>query len=163
MVIKLFYKVKIGVSMKLKMSKNQIRFMFALGLFGLSLPVLFIVSMYLISRNTGFEGPRGGPQDAFRHTYTSALVAKYLSPSLVVIATKISESNLDSSYDLMDIHNNNLGIQIALGHLSDGDVYDQTSLYSKVYEKVKNAKVAATDKNTVHILEPSKWQSSDLF
>lgn len=122
--------------------------------------------MYIVSRNTGFEGPRGGPQDAFRHTYTSALVAKYLSPKLVLLATKITENNPSSPYDIMDIHNNTLGIQVALNQfnltIESKDRQDK-DLYSIIFEMVKNAETRTSDSNKVYILEQSFWQKSDIF
>lgn len=122
--------------------------------------------MYIVSRGTEFEGPRGGPQDAFRHTYTSALVAKYLTPKLVLLVTKITENNPSSPYDIMDIHNNTLGIQVALNQSSfiiePKDLQDK-DLYSIIFEMVKKAETRTTDSNKVYILEQSFWQKSDIF
>jgi hypothetical protein len=117
-------------------------------------PLLFIISMYIISRNTKLDGPRGGPQDVFRHTYASAVTARYISPKIVKLVTFICERNPNSDYDKMDIHNNTLGLQIGLSKLP---------IYQTILEKIKIAEVNPSDSDTIYILEANKWRSSDVF
>lgn len=118
------------------------------------IPVLFILNMYRISRGTGLEGPRGGPQDAFRHTYASAITARYLSPKIVKLVTYVAENDPNSKYDKMDIHNNNLGIQIG---------QSKNPIYETIFDKIKTAEKNPSDANTIFILEQNLWQSSDIF
>lgn len=140
-----------------------------LAVLAILLPFIFVVSMYIIARNTGFEGARGGPQDAFRHTYSSALVARYISPKAVKLVTWVSERKPDSDHCIMDIHNNNLGIQIGLSSANQ-------SLYSLVYDKVLSATIKqqvdpktmdnnqlkAVHLDEVIVLNPSRWENSDI-
>ncbi len=119
-----------------------------------SLPLIFITCMYVTARRTGLEGARGGPQDAFRHTYTSAFVARYASPHLVKIATALTERNSNSEYDKMDIHNNYLGIQLGLSNID---------LYSTIINKIKNVELKTKDHNKIYIMDKSDWKSSDIF
>lgn len=91
-------------------------------------PIVVVFLLYRLAMSTELPGRRGGPQDAFRHTYSTALTARYLSPKVVELVTYLSEREPDSPFDQMDIHNNRIGIQIGLG---SGD------LYQVVWEKIK--------------------------
>lgn len=110
--------------------------------------------MYILSQSTGLKGARGGPQDAFRHTYASAFVSRHLSPSLVKIATSLTERNPNSEHDQMDIHNNYLGIEIGL---------TDKPIYKTILNELKNPEIETKNPKKIHILNTSKWTSSDIF
>ena len=65
----------------------------------LGLIIIFVVSMYITAALSGLEGRRGGPQDAFRHMYSSALVSKFISPKAVDLVTYLTEPNLNSRHN----------------------------------------------------------------
>lgn len=111
-------------------------------------PVIAVFLLYRLAMSTNLPGRRGGPQDAFRHTYSTALTARYISPKAVELVTKYSESDLNSPFDQMDIHNNRIGTMIGL---ADGD------LYETVLKKIHEGKVNAEDINTVTWLEEKDW------
>lgn len=111
-------------------------------------PVVTVFILYRYAMATGLPGRRGGPQDAFRHTYSTALTARYLSPKVVELVTKLSETDPDSPFDLMDIHNNRIGTNIGLGV---GD------LREVVMEKINNGKINASDPDTITWLPENQW------
>jgi hypothetical protein len=111
-------------------------------------PVVTVVLLYRMAMNTELPGRRGGPQDAFRHTYSTALTARYLSPKIVELVTYLSERNLASPFDQMDIHNNRIGTFIGLG---DGD------LYETVWKKIKAGQVNSQDKDVITWLPENQW------
>ena len=61
---------------------------------------------------TGLPGRKGGPQDAFRHAYASAVVARYISPDAVLYINEKWENDKNSPHDKMDRHNNRVGMNI---------------------------------------------------
>ncbi len=113
--------------------------------------LVFVVYCYLLAASTGFQGRRGGPQDAFRHIYASALVARYLSPSMVKLATTVLEGNNPSRYNQMDRHNNNLGIQIGI---AEGTLYSETMIAVQKAQEISIANQA-----TAVVLSPKEWNS----
>ncbi len=113
-------------------------------------PIIVVIILYRLAMSTGLEGRRGGPQDAFRHTYSCALTARYLSPKIVEIVTYLSESDPSSHFDQMDIHNNRIGTKIGL---ANGD------LYETVMKKVKEGQVNARDENTITWLPEDEWDN----
>lgn len=114
------------------------------------IPVIIILYLYWLSMNTGLPGRRGGPQDAFRHTYSTAMASRYISPGFVKAFTEFTEPDINSPYDKMDRHNNNIGSQLGQ---QDGD------LYSKVLKKVSEAQVNSTDKNVLTLLPKNEWDN----
>lgn len=117
-------------------------------IFLLGTPFLIAVVLYLIAMDTGLKGRRGGPQDAFRHTYSSALTARYVSPLAVEFFTYIWEREPEAPFDKMDIHNNKIGTKIGL---SEGNIYETVS------RKISEGQVNTEDPNTVTWLEEKKW------
>lgn len=111
-------------------------------------PFIVVFALYRLAMATELPGRRGGPQDAFRHTYSTALTSRYLSPRFVELVTYLCESDLSNSFDQMDIHNNKIGSRIGLG---DGD------LYETVMKKVKAGQVNATDNNVITWLPEDQW------
>lgn len=113
-------------------------------------PMVTVVFLYKLAMDTELPGRRGGPQDAFRHTYSTALTARYISPKAVELVTFLSERDLNSPFDQMDIHNNKIGTQIGQG-LGD--------LYETVWEKVKAGKVNSEDKDVITWLPEKQWDN----
>ncbi len=111
-------------------------------------PVITVVLLYRLAMATELPGRRGGPQDAFRHTYSTALTARYISPKAVELVTYLSEREHDSPFDQMDIHNNRIGTNIGLG---DGD------LYETVWKKIKEGRVNSSDKDVITWLPENQW------
>lgn len=109
----------------------------------------FIVYLHVVAYRTGLPGFRGGPQDAFRHTLASAYVSRYVGPWAVEKFTALSESDLDSSYDQMDWHNNFIGKDIGQS--------DVENLYETVRWAVKHGQIYAQDKRVIRWLPEHKW------
>ena len=113
-------------------------------------PLIVVVILYRFAMSTGLPGRRGGPQDAFRHTYSTALTARYLSPKIVELVTFICERDPESHFDQMDIHNNRIGTNIGL---EEGD------LHTVVMKKVKEGKINATDPDTITWMPEDEWDN----
>lgn len=111
-------------------------------------PLVVVFALYRLAMATELPGRRGGPQDAFRHTYSTALTARYLSPVVVEFVTYICESDPTNHFDQMDIHNNKIGSRIGL---SEGD------LYETVMKKIKAGQINATDNNVITWLPEDEW------
>jgi hypothetical protein len=116
--------------------------------------VLPVGGLYLISETTDLPGRRAGPKDAFRHTYASAVIGRYISPRAVDIFTRLTGRKAESSYDQMDVHNNTLGGQIGVA-FSRGELTG--SMYEVVLERVKAAEVNAQSPEVVRVLPQDKW------
>ena len=108
----------------------------------------FVLYFYITAHQTGLPGRRGGPQDAFRHIYASAVVSKYLSPKVIELVTNICERDDNDPHDIMDRHNNKIGVLI--GKNSD-------SLYKTVLINVKRGKANAKDSGQVTWLSKDQW------
>ena len=100
--------------------------------------------------NTGLPGRRGGPQDAFRHTYSTALASRYISPEFVKTFTYYTEPDDHSPYDRMDRHNNNIGSH--LGQI-EGDLYEM------VLSKVSEAQIDSKDPTVLTLLPEKDWDN----
>lgn len=109
-----------------------------------------VVSFYVIAGLTGFKGRRGGPQDAFRHAYSSAVVGRYLSPKAVDLVTLIFERDPNSIHNQMDINNNAVGVKIGL---RSGDIYQE------VYKLVKKAGLVNKDGKSLIVLPEGRWSN----
>ncbi len=127
-------------------------FFFKLGALIFTLLFVVVISFYMIAGQTGFKGRRGGPQDAFRHTYSSAVVARYISPKAVHLVTILFERNPESIHNQMDINNNNLGVQIGLS---------SKSIYREVHKLVEGAGPESIDGKSLIVLPKEHW--SDGF
>ena len=111
-------------------------------------PVIVVILLYRLAMATELPGRRGGPQDAFRHTYSTALTSRYLSPKLVDLVTYLSERDSYSHFDQMDIHNNRIGTKIGL---------DKGDLYEVVMKKVQEGQINSKDPNTITWLPEDEW------
>lgn len=111
-------------------------------------PVIVVFILYRYAMATELPGRRGGPQDAFRHTYSTALTARYISPKAVELVTKFCETDPTSPFDQMDIHNNRIGTQIGLG---EGDLREM------VMKKINEGAVNTADSQTITWLPETQW------
>jgi hypothetical protein len=111
-------------------------------------PIVVVFALYRLAMATELPGRRGGPQDAFRHTYSTALTSRYLSPVVVEFVTYMCESDPTNHFDQMDIHNNKIGSRIGLGA---GD------LYETVMKKIEAGQVNASDNNVTTWLPEKEW------
>jgi len=111
----------------------------------------FMGSLYFVAWQTRLEGMRGGPQDAFRHTFSSAIVAHYAGPIVVDWATMIFERDDTSAMDLMDRHNNAIGKRIGIESKGFREIYNQVSF------AVQGGEVNTNTPDRVTWLERQYW------
>jgi hypothetical protein len=133
--------------MKYKFLKNSKKYLLLVA-FVVAVYFSIIVSLYLFAMNTQLPGRRGGPQDAFRHTFSSALVARYISPYAVELVTLALERDNFSDMDLMDRHNNRVGIGIGLSN---------DPIYETVLKKIEQGQINAKDRDQITWLRKSRW------
>lgn len=119
-------------------------------IFAIVSPLITVFILYRLAMATDLPGRRGGSQDAFRHTYSCALTARYLSPKVVEWVTTLTERDPHSLFDQMDRHNNRIGTQIGLG---------KGELYETVMKKVKSGQINATDQDVITWLPENKWDN----
>lgn len=112
------------------------------------IPAVAIFVLYRIAMATDLPGRRGGPQDAFRHTFSTALTARYLSPKVVEFVTWATERDHSSPYDRMDIHNNRIGTNVGLG---------EGPLYETVMKKVLKGQIDAHDIDVITWMPEKDW------
>ncbi|MBC7429022.1 MAG: hypothetical protein H7336_10445 [Bacteriovorax sp.] len=127
---------------------NWKKYLLILCTLAILLPAAAVFVLYRIAMATGLPGRGNGPQDAFRHTFSSALTARYISPYAVEFVGFVCERDHTSPSDLMDIHNNKIGMEIGMG---DGP------LYETVVKKVQEGQINATDEDVVRWLAQPFW------
>lgn len=133
---------------KLLLTKKKYLFVFLLLI---SPFFMFIATMHGLAFNSGLSGYRGGPMDAFRHSLASAYVARYVGKWAVVTFTDFTERNHSSKYDVMDMHNNNVGVLI--GTSDTKDIYDEVKL------RVSRGKINSQEAHVITWLPENKWAS----
>lgn len=80
---------------------------------GAAYPVWVLGTVYATVLDSGLPGGRHGPQDAYRHSLASALVAYTVSPRCVAWVTQIMEGgDPHDPFHAMDAHNNRFGARI---------------------------------------------------
>lgn len=135
--------------MDIKINFHPLKTKWAIGtLCLLALLLAQLIFFYVIAHNTNLPGRKGGPQDAFRHIYASAVVSKYTSPKLVELVTTLFESDQTSPHDIMDAHNNKIGILIGL---------NSKSIYKTVLSNVKRGQANTKSSGQVTWLSKEKW------
>jgi len=107
---------------------------------------------YGYSLTSGMPGARHGPQDAYRHTLASALVAYTLSPAVVDWVTTVMEFADDPS-SRMDRHNNAIGASIGAAAEALAQIRPQ------VLERVQAGRIDATDPQQVSWMPPHQWSA----
>lgn len=127
------------------------KYIIALILVIILAPLVEVVILYRLAMTTGLPGRKGGPQDAFRHTYSTALTARYISPRVVEFVTWAAERNPNSPFDRMDIHNNRIGTNLGRG---------KDPIYETVLQKIKNGQINAQDIEVVTWLPENNWDMS---
>jgi hypothetical protein len=115
----------------------------------LAYPVWVLGYVYWYTLTSDLPGRRHGPQDAYRHTLASAVVAYTLSPRVVDWVTEFMEGSDPSS--LMDRHNNAIGASI-------GAAAERFSeLRPRVEARVQAGKINARDPQQVTWMPPRSW------
>lgn len=114
-------------------------------------PAWVLGYVYWFSLTSGLPGPRHGPQDAYRHTLASAVVAYTTSPRIVYWITEVMEF-ADHPSSLMDRHNNHVGAAIGAGAESFAAIRPQ------VAARVQAGRIGARDPAQVTWLAPQYWR-----
>jgi hypothetical protein len=131
----------------------------SLSLKKIGLSILAIVSLwfiligpfYLVAMMTHLPGMRGGPQDAFRHTFASSVIAKTISPKIVDFVTELCERDDHSLFDQMDRHNNHIGKILGANSSAVSD------LYAQVLTVVQQGEIQNANPNQTTWLPESHW------
>jgi len=97
-----------------------------------------------------FQDGSNGKLDAYRHTFASAVVTYTTSPKVVRLVTVLMERK-NRAANLMDQHNNAIGIHIG-AHVKTLDEIDPL-----VVAQIENGTVNATDKMQTTWLPPQYW------
>jgi hypothetical protein len=105
---------------------------------------------------SGLEGGRHGPKDAYRHVLASAVVAYTLHPRAVALFTLITESK-GKDTNTMDAHNNRIGASIGSGAGSFSE------LPHIVLSNVLEGGVNTTNDQQVTWLPEQRWKSGLLW
>jgi hypothetical protein len=102
------------------------------------------------------KGGANGQLDAYRHTFASAVVSYTASPKVVMLVSNLMEYK-NSPANLMDKHNNAIGISIGQ------QVKSLDEIDAIVVDKVKSGKVNATDSMQITWLPPRHWGRGFLW
>ncbi len=97
-----------------------------------------------------------GPLDAYRHTFASAVVTYTTSPKVVKVVSRVMEYK-NRPANLMDKHNNAIGIQIGL------QVKSLDEIDVQVVARVKGGAVNAEDHAQITWLPPQYWGRAFLW
>jgi hypothetical protein len=114
-------------------------------------PFTVLSYVYWHTFTSELPGGRHGPQDAYRHTLASAIVAYTLSPDVVAIVSAVMESerNADSR---MDRQNNAIGAAIGARATSFFQINEL------VLMQVQNGRINAIDSQQTTWLPPERWR-----
>lgn len=97
-----------------------------------------------------------GPLDAYRHTFASAVVTYTTSPKVVKAVSRLMEYK-NRPANLMDKHNNVIGIEIGLQAKSLDEIDAQ------VVERVSKGIVNAGNREQITWLPPQYWGRAFLW
>lgn len=97
-----------------------------------------------------------GPLDAYRHTFASAVVSYTTSPVAVKLVSRVMERK-DSPANLMDQHNNAIGMRIGQ------QVKTLDEIDAVVIARVKNGTEGATDPEQITWLPKKYWGRGFLW
>jgi hypothetical protein len=114
-------------------------------------PLALLSYVYGHTLTSGLPGGRHGPQDAYRHTLASAVVAWSLSPRAAALVTRVMESDPEPG-SRMDRHNNAIGAEIG------ASVESFSGLRPRVLARVQAGRINATDAGQVTWLPPREWR-----
>ena len=115
-------------------------------------PLALLGYVYGHSLTSGLPGARHGPQDAYRHTLASAVLAYTISPTAVDWVTGVMEF-ADEPSSAMDRHNNAIGASIGAAATSFVQIRPQ------VEQRVAAGRVDARNPQQVTWLPPRQWRS----
>jgi hypothetical protein len=124
--------------------------------FGFLYVVLVLGFVWWHCYKSPLKGGANGHLDAYRHTFASAVVSYTTSPELVKIVSKLMERKHRPA-NLMDIHNNAIGMRIGQ------QVKSLDEIDALVVEKVKNGTVNAKDESQITWLPPQYWGAGFLW
>lgn len=102
------------------------------------------------------EGGSNGKLDAYRHTFASAVVTYTTSPKVVRLVTVLMERK-NRAANLMDQHNNAIGIHIGM------QVKALDEIDPRVVAQIENGTVDATDKMQTTWLPKKYWSHGFLW
>ena len=114
-------------------------------------PLFVLGYVYGHSLTSGLPGPRHGPQDAYRHTLASAVVAYTISPVAVDWVTTVMEFS-DHPSSRMDRHNNAIGAAIGT------NAFSFAQIQPLVRERVASGRVNAADPRQVTWMPRHTWR-----
>ncbi len=114
-------------------------------------PAALLGYVYWHALTSGLPGARHGPQDAYRHTLASAVLAYTISPRAVHWVAVVMEPGNDAG-SRMDRHNNAVGAAIGASATSFA------ALRPAVLARVRAGQVHATDPDQVTWLPPHRWR-----
>jgi hypothetical protein len=114
-------------------------------------PAALLGYVYWHTLSSGLPGARHGPQDAYRHTLASAVLAYTISPRAVHWVTLVMEPGNDAG-SRMDRHNNAIGAAIGASAESFA------ALRPEVLARVQAGRVHASDPDQVTWLPPHRWR-----
>ena len=118
-------------------------------------PLWVLAYVYWHSLASGLPGGRHGPQDAYRHTLASAVVAYTLSPAVVNWVSAVMEFADDPSSE-MDRHNNAIGASIG------AEAQSFAEIRPRVEQRVRAGQIDARDPRRVTWMPPRQWRALPL-
>lgn len=125
-----------------------------LGLLAIAAYPAFVLStVYWHVFQSGLDGGRNGPADAYRHSLASAIVAHTLSPRCVDWVTAVMEGDEQGNASrAMDAHNNRIGARLGAAAPS------WAAMLRDVRAAVEHGAVDAASTEQITWLAPAAWQ-----
>lgn len=116
-------------------------------------PAFVLGTTYAIVLDSGLPGGRHGPQDAYRHSLASAIVAYTGSPRWVDWVTRVMEDDgRGDAARAMDAHNNRLGARIGAKARS------WTEMRAGIDAAVAAGDVQVQEPSRITWLPPERWR-----
>lgn len=107
--------------------------------------------------NSGLQGGGNGPQDAYRHSLASALVAHTLHPSCIELVIHVMEKDGTGGFaNKMDAHNNRVGANI--GANVSWSFNSVSTVIKKVRTAVDNGAIQTTNPKQITWMPKKYWQ-----
>lgn len=118
---------------------------------------IILGTVYYNVWNSGLQGGGHGPQDAYRHSLASALVAHTLHPTCIELVIHVMEKNGTGSFaNKMDAHNNRVGASI--GANVPWSFNSVATVIKKVRTAVDNGAVQTTNPKQITWMPKKYWQ-----
>lgn len=113
-------------------------------------------TVYYTVWNSGLKGGGNGPQDAFRHSLASSLVAHTLHPKCINLIIHVMEKDGKGSFaNKMDAHNNRIGASI--GASVPWSFNSVSKVIKKVRTAVDNGAVQTKNPNQITWMPKKYW------